>query len=568
MNDYKVLAGILRKIDGRSYAAYKEIEGTFLFLDFTLIIDHAQGDPFASPSQVRVQVPQNIADFPTDTFLTKSRSVSLRDFLTREFKKGARHLTRGKGTGKSGEVNMPPVGQEILERSAVIVNDQLVEARFTVGLPANGRKITGLKAMEILIDEIPKLVNKSLKFKALDHEVLYRHIRQAEDADFIRKKLLQQNLVAFVGEGSILPRRSGVDQRPLTEQPIPFESPEAFKISFETPNTGVVSGMGIPKGITLIVGGGYHGKSTLLNALSRGVYNHIPGDGREFVITHPLAVKIKAEDGRSVQKVNITPFINNLPGNTSTREFSTTNASGSTSQSANIIEALEAGAKVFLIDEDTSATNFMIRDHRMQLLVQKEKEPITPFIDKVLPLYQENNVSTVLVMGGSGDYFDVADHVIRMDNFKPKDVTAEAKEIAQQNPTHRMSEGGSEFGLIKRRRIFLKSLDPSRGKKSVNVKTRSTDNIGFGKEDIDLSAVDQLVDNGQLKAIAEGILFIKKDPQSKELTLPEILNKLDMYLMENGIHTISHNNRGDLVRFRVMEMAAAINRIRGLIILD
>ena len=200
------------------------------------------------------------------------------------------------------------------------------------------------------------------------------------------------------------------------------------------PNNGEITGMGIRKGVTLIVGGGYHGKSTLLNALEYGIYNHIPDDGREFVVTNADAVKIRAEDGRSIQSLNIDPFISNLPFDQDTTEFSTANASGSTSQAANILEALEVGASTLLLDEDTLATNFMIRDIRMKTLIAKEKEPITPFVEHVRSLYEEKGISTVIVMGGSGDYFSLADVVIGMIEYSPHDLTSQAHQIVKENP--------------------------------------------------------------------------------------------------------------------------------------
>lgn len=568
MKDYKSLADILKKIDGKSYGSYQDIKGSYLFLDFTLIIDQVQGDPFASPSWARVQIPQNIAGFPSETYLTKSRNIALRDYLTRQFRKISGRRGKGRGTGKSGEIQMPSVGQEILERTSTLVSEQMVEGRFTVGLPAAGRRILGLQAMELLCEEIPKLVNQCFKFSALDKDELNEFIRVAEDADFIRNRLFKNNLIAFVGNGSILPRRSGADQRPLEKNPVSFQSPPSLQVAFDTPNHGTIEGMGIPAGITLIVGGGFHGKSTLLEAISRGVYNHIPGDGREWVVASEDAVKVKAEDGRSVQKVDISPFIGPMPGGSDPSVFSTSNASGSTSQAANIIEALEAGAKTLIIDEDTSATNFMIRDRRMQELIAKDKEPITPFVDKIKALYDDHGVSTLIVMGGSGDYFDVADLVIGMDNYRAADLTEAARLVADRIPTQRKIESGDSFGVIRRRKLFVKSLDPGRGKKSVSVKTRKTDSIGFGREEIDLSAVDQLVDNGQLRAIAEAIIYIRRDPKSRELTLPEILYNLDLDIQENGIQSINSSHRGDLVRYRPFELAAAINRLRGLIILD
>lgn len=567
MKDYKALAGALKNLDGRNYTSYKSIAGVYHFLDFTLFIDHVQGDPFASPSRMRVQIPQSVAGFPSDTFHTKSREIALRDYLTRALRREAQQESTKKGSGKSGEITVAPAGQEILERSAVIVNDQMVEARFTVGMPANGRRILGLQAVELLCNEIPRIVNRSLKFQSLNKAALYKHIETAEDADSIRNKLIRGNHVAFIANGSILPRRSGVDQRPL-ERAIPFQSPKTLEATFDTPNSGPVTGMLIPAGTTLIVGGGFHGKSTLLNAIAMGVYNHVPGDGREFAVSSPMAVKIKAEEGRSIQKVDISPFINLLPLGISTKDFQTPNASGSVSQAANIVEALEAGAKILLLDEDTSATNFMIRDKRMQRLIAKDKEPITPLIDRINALKEEHGVSTLIVMGGSGDYFDVADLVIGMKDYKPEDLTNEARAIAEEYPTGRAVESEGGFGAIKRRKLLLKSLDPSRGKKSVAVKTRKTDSIEFGTQEINLIAIDQIVDNGQLKAIAEALVFIKNDPQNRDLTLPEILNKLLFFIDENGIQGISATPKGDLVRFRIFELAAAINRLRGLVVLD
>jgi predicted ABC-class ATPase len=412
MTNREHLRQLLLQLDGRGYKAYKEIKGSYTFTNFSLIIDRVQGDPFASPSQLRVQVPQSIADFPPNLYQTYSREIALRDYLTRQFDKEARDVSSRRGTGKSGLIAIVQVGQAILDRTSAFVSDEIVEVRFVVGLPARGRNILGRQAVEMLCEDIPEIVDKALKYSSLDKKKIQQQVETLEDADWLRQQLPQQGLVAFIPDGAILPRRSGVDERPMLTDAVPFKSPATLQVEFTCPNRGLVTGMGIPTGVTLIVGGGYHGKSTLLKAIELGVYNHIPEDGRELVVTHPAAMKIRAEDGRSIAGVDISPFINQLPQDRSTRQFSTTNASGSTSQAANIMEALEAGAQLLLVDEDTAATNFMIRDRRMQQLIAKDKEPITPFIDKVRQLYTDYGVSTILVMGGSGDYFDVADTVI------------------------------------------------------------------------------------------------------------------------------------------------------------
>ncbi|MBD2576276.1 ABC-ATPase domain-containing protein [Oscillatoria sp. FACHB-1406] len=564
MRDSSSLYSTLLDLDARGYKAYKDIKGRYSFPEFTLIIDRVQGDPFASPSQLRVQVPQNFAQLPPQLYASPSREIALRDYLARRFECVAQKLSSHRGTGKSGLIAIAHLGQEVLARTAILVNEGEIEARFVVGLPARGRQILGRQAAELLCEDIPNIVRGALQYIAVDAKALQQHVETVEDADWLREELVRRNLVAFVANGAILPRRSGVDERPLKEGALPFQSPPSLQVEFDCPNRGKIAGMGIPAGVTLIVGGGYHGKSTLLRAIALGVYNRIPGDGREFVVTHPAAMKIRAEDGRSIVGTDISPFIDNLPGGSSTLNFSTTNASGSTSQAANIIEALEAGAEVLLIDEDTAATNLMIRDRRMQQLIAKDKEPITPFIDKVRQLYSDYGVSTLLVMGGSGDYFEVADIVIAMDNFQARDVTAEAKAIAKEYASERQCEGGERFGRITPRIPIASSIDPSRGNRAVKVKVRDVDEVAFGTEDIDLAAVEQLVDAGQLRAIAAALVYAKDCYIDGKRTLAEIIDRIFADLEAQGLDAIDDFPRGDLAGFRRFELAAALNRLRTL----
>ncbi len=562
------LREILRRIDGRGYKAYKDIEGHYDFGDYLLLIDHVQGDPFAAPSRLRVKVPQRIAGFPPDTYTTRSRRIALGDFLTRVFGEKCRLYCRGgRGTGKSGLVDIDHPGQQILERTSVVVNESWVEARFFVGLPAAGRRILGREAAEILFGELPQVVTNSLIFSRIPREELYNHIRSAEDQDILRGRLDELGLVCFIAEGSILPRASGVDDRPLSKgRVVYFRSPPSLSVEVELPNRGRVRGMGIPKGVTLIVGGGYHGKSTLLNAIQLGIYNHIPGDGRELVVTDPQAIKIRAEDGRRVEKVDISPFINNLPFGKRTEHFSTDDASGSTSQAANIMEALELGARLLLIDEDTSATNFMIRDHRMQELVAKEKEPITPFIDKVGQLFSERGVSTILVLGGSGDYFDVAHTVVMMEDYLPQDVSEKAKEIASKYRAERKPEGGTSFGQVAQRVPLAGSINPARGKREVKVDVKGLRHILFGRSLIDLSSLEQLVDQSQTVAIAAIILYCRNRLMDGKRSLSQILDLVEEEIDEKGLDILSPRHLGNFARPRMLEVGGAINRLRSLAI--
>ncbi len=565
MADATDLRRTLERIDGRGYKAYKDIQGHYDFADFELIVDHVQGDPFAAPSKLRVRVPQAVAGFPREAFSSHSRQTALRDYLTRALARAAKRASSPRGTGKSGLIAIDTPGQEILRRTSVIVDEAIVEARFIAGLPAKGRKVLGKQAATMLCDDLPELVEAGLRYASLDACTIQRHVETAENADRMRDQLRERNLVAFVADGAILPRRSGVDDRPLSEGAVPFESPESLRVELERPNAGPITGMGIPQGVSVVVGGGYHGKSTLLEAISLGIYNHVPQDGREYVVTDPDAVFIRAEDGRGVTDVDISPFINNLPQGRSTRDFSSDNASGSTSQAANIVEALEVGGSALLIDEDTSATNFMIRDHRMQELIAKEKEPITPFIDKIRQLYDDQGVSTVLVMGGSGDYFDVADTVVAMEHFQPHDVTADARAIAQKYGTERHAEGGDAFGEITPRVPQPSSIDPTKGKKGkMKLTTRETDEIGFGTDSIDLSAVGQLVDESQLRAMAQALVHAKKHHMGDDRTLAELLDALMAEIASDGLDVLAPFVAGDLAEFRKHELAAALNRLRSL----
>lgn len=606
MSNQQILRRKLLDLDNNNYKAYRDIQGTYEFPDFTLIIDYVQGDPFAAPSKLRVLVPHFIANLPSELYSNRIREIALRDYLSRQVDGVARDVSGRRGTGKSGMVAVTRMGQQILERtSAYLIERQVekpipskpipgenlalarakplpekppkgVEVRLVVGLPASGRRILGRQAAEMLCDDIPYIIHRTLKYEQLDPEACRRHVETAEDAEWLRERLPSKNLVAFVANGSILPRRSGVDDHPLASQAVPFESPSELEVEFELPNRGKIKGMGIPAGVTLIAGGGYHGKSTLLRAMELGVYNHVPGDGRELVVTNPGAVKVRAEDGRSVVGVDISPFIAQLPQGRSTTQFTTENASGSTSQAANIMEALEAGLNngdieggsrlVLLVDEDTAATNFMIRDRRMQELISKDSEPIVPFIDKVRQLYTDYQVSTILVMGGSGDYFDVADRVIAMENFQAYEVTARARAIAQQYATGRTPEGGQYFGNIKQRVPLPASLDPSRGRRDVRLKVRDVDEVVFGNEDVDLGGVEQLVSTDQLRAIAAAMVYAKQQYMDGYRTLGEILDGVMRDMESRGLEILVPFPEGDLAMFRRFELAAAINRLRTLAI--
>ncbi|MCP4114298.1 MAG: ABC-ATPase domain-containing protein [Desulfobacteraceae bacterium] len=565
MENNRKLAEILSRIDGRGFKAYKDIKGRYGFKAFKLFIDHVQGDPYSNPSRIRVRVERGRTGFGPELTSNHSRTIAFCDFLTRTFYRNCRRFAKQeRGIGKSGLVTMDRPQQEILERTAMVVTREYVEARFFMGLPAFGRKISARNAKAMFFEEVPKIVDHSLFLSRLDLKSILRHIEVSEDADALRGQLDSLGLVAFVADGSLLPRASGIDPRPLKRGNIvPFTSPESFRVKVSLPNRGEVEGLGIPKGVTLILGGGYHGKSTLLNALELGVYNHVPGDGRELAVSSAGAVKIRAADGRNIEKTDISPFINNLPFGKDTKAFSTANASGSTSQAAAISEAVEAGAATLLLDEDTCATNFMVRDVLMQQLVAKENEPITPFVDRVQQLHREQGISTVLVMGGSGDYFAVADQVIQMTNYEPSDVSEQARTIVETHDTGRRNEGRGELGGIRLRIPVKKSFSAFTREGRQRIKNQGDRAIVFGSTLIDLWDLEQIVHISQTRAMGRAILHAMQYMDGKR-TLEQVMNLVERDLDEKGLDILMPFVVGDLARFRPLELAAAINRMRTL----
>jgi len=562
MQDSKELESAIRRIDNRGYKAYQEIQGEYRFESFTLSIDHVQPDPFAAPSRVRVKVPLSAAGFPAELFRGRGRGIAFCDYLARRFHIAASEgAGEGGGRGKSGPIGIERPGQEILERTSVVIRDRQVEARIVVGLPAYGRRIAGAQALEIFFSRIPAIVEHTFRAPRIDLDALALHVQVKEDADHLRDLLEEHGLVAFVANGAILPRRSGVDERPMTGEPlVPFRSPPSLEVRFDLPHLGTVAGMGLKKGITLIVGGGFHGKSTLLSAIEQGIYDHVPGDGREYVVSTRGAVKIRAEDGRNVQNVDISPFISNLPFGRDTKAFSTADASGSTSQAASIMESLEVGADLLLIDEDTSATNFMIRDHRMQELVAKDREPITPFIDRARTLFTRYGTSAILVVGGSGDYFDIADTVICMHEYVPDDCSARARDISCASASRRNREAGPMEDF--RRRVPLReSFDARKGRSEEKVSARGLHTILFGVTPVDLGAVEQLADSAQTTAIGRGMVYATRYMDGSR-SLPEVIGLVCNDIRDRGLDVLAPYPRGDMAGFRGFELAAAINRLR------
>lgn len=555
----------LKRIDHKGYPAYKDTKGKYQFADYILSIDHVQGDPFAAPSKVSVLVDGKRAGFEIMLYDKKNKRVALQDHLLRRMAVKVREYSfKAKGSGKSGLISVSQPGPEILNRSACVINAENgdITLRMEIGFPANGRTINARELEKILFEFLPMCVKQTLFYHAYPKEELIRTANLAEDQQCIREKLSELGLAAFVADGSILPRKSGVSQLPMKEA-VPFKTPKSMEVELELPHYGTIKGMGIKRGITLIVGGGYHGKSTLLKALELGVYNHVAGDGREYVITDDTAMKLRAEDGRNIQKVDISMFIRNLPNGKDTVAFYSEDASGSTSQAANTVEAMEAGAKVFLIDEDTSATNFMIRDELMQRVVQRDVEPIIPFIDRVQELYENSGISTILVAGSSGSYFHKADCVLQMNRYVPVEITELAKREAERFPIAEDCADKADIPVndrvVKRDQAFLKDS-------RIKTKVMGKEGISINKEMVDLRYVEQLVDTEQLAALVQIVKYMKLHCFDGKKSLGQAAEWMEERIRKNEFAAFCEGGiSGNMVIPRKQEIYAVLNRCRGLI---
>lgn len=541
-----VLTAKLKKLEKQNYRAYQQIKGEYDFGDYNLFIDYVQSDPFASASRLRATRAWSLTGLAWLKDKSAAYQMAARDFIARSFAEFAK---------QENSVTIHITGQTVMDSTAVLFTEHGIELRFRMSLPAEGRDILAKKALNTLTFHMPKFIRKATNARELDIEALTHHCETIEDQEALRSQLDEKNLVAFVANGSVLPRIAGNCDLPMKDA-VAFQSPKELETILLAPNKGEVHGMGIPKGITLIVGGGFHGKSTLLTAIERSIYNHIPGDGREGIVADVNAMKIRAEDGRCVHNLNLSNYINHLPLGRDTRDFSTQDASGSTSQAAWLQESIEAGASTLLIDEDTSATNFMIRDERMQALVSKGDEPITPLVDRIGQLRDEMGISSLVVMGGSGDYLDVADTVIQMHDFQPNDVTEKAQQVIALHPTERKNECETPLENIAHRSLNCMALQTILAEGKFRVSAKGTDSLRFGKEFADLSALEQIESPSEVNAIGWLWFQLAQKPGWSKNPAKDF----EAFLNDNWRENMP--NHGDLAKPRILDAMAALNRLR------
>ena len=408
----KALYQKIRTLNGKNYGLYKSLaDKPWDFGDFVLEFLHVQGDPYAPASRVVIKANLSMLGYAGEWGGSFERRLALSDFLHRKLS----HLVQEKYPDKDAAVIFDVAGPEMLVRNSLWIDNGELRACLQVKLPGEGRKIQAELAAEILTMVLPDLVSAGLYYDRSDEGALQEHYRVLAERKEILSQLDAQGLCAYVPNGAVLPRASGLSEMPL-EKAIPFVAPEEMAVTLNVCGHEI-RGMGIPKGISVITGGAFHGKSTLLQALTRSVYPHIPGDGREGIVIDETALRIGVEDGRSVRGTDLSMFVRDLPGGVSTKNFNTLSASGSTSEAANLLEAMEAGSRTFLIDEDSSAVNFLIRDVRVRKLLGDDREPLIPLTDRIKELAAAG-FSFILVAGACGDYLDLADNIIVMANYK------------------------------------------------------------------------------------------------------------------------------------------------------
>jgi predicted ABC-class ATPase len=563
-----------RRSDGGPYPAYRDLLGRYQLDGLVLEILRVQPDPFAGPSRIRLLVPfastalspgegampgGRGAAFPGLVDSPSARAVAVRDAINRQVAKWIA------STGLGPQIDPPR--QEVLDRSAVLLSHERVEIRLQCDLPARGRRILGREAARLLLQTPERLVAECLSETSLDQAALGRLVDQVEDFAFLQEELTRRDWVAFVADGSRLARRAGNDDRPLLDPVVPFESPAGLRQEVLLPHGGRITGMALPPGVTLLCGGGFHGKSTLLRAIGAATVPHIPGDGREWVAARTDLQSIRAEDGRAVTAVDLRPFIGDLPFARSTEDFTTANASGSTSQAAAILEAMQGGSRLLLMDEDTSATNFMIRDPLMERLLRPHQEPITPFLHRARTLYETLGLSSILVIGGSGEYFRVADRVLLLDTFRPHDCTAEARRLAEGSPPlPARAEGVADLQrATSRDRVLPLRSGPSPRIKAIEARRLLVEGVT-----LELDGLESLRDLSQARFLARVLSWRWKEPNAGAAGIDDRAHTvagLEREFLDEwrarGLDGFEGDVRGDLAAVRFLDLLAAVNRLRA-----
>ena len=561
----KALYQKIRVFDGKSYGLYRSLaDKAWDFGDFTLEFLHVQGDPFAPASRILVTAPLQTLGYGGEWSSTFERKLAISDYLLRKLSDNVKE----RFPDKNAAIEVEAPGPEMLVRNALWVDNGTLRASLAVHLPGEGRKIQAELAAEILTMTLPDLLSASL-YRTPEHLAgIEKSFQTLETRRAILEALPKRGLVAFVPDGAVLPRESGLSERPLSGA-VPFETPEELAVTFDIGGK-TLRGMGIPKGVTVITGGAYHGKSTLLEALVRSVYPHVPGDGREGIVVEESAFRVGVEDGRHVRGTDLSSMVRDLPGGVSTKNFSTEKASGSTSEAANLLEAMEMGSKTFLIDEDSSAVNFLIRDRRVRALLGDDREPLIPLTDRIRT-FVDMGFSFILVAGACGDFLSLADNIVVMAEYKAECGNAKARELFgacdMAKPSEQYSGVSTAAVSLPAPRVFDEFVKPllpkvrpaSAVERQVKVKLNGDSLLQVGLLTADVSKCGLLVDKSQ--RLGAGYLALNLCQNPEESPLREIADKLCEKIRNVGFRNLSQGMSRPMSLPRPVDIVAALLRM-------
>ncbi|MET1101582.1 MAG: ABC-ATPase domain-containing protein [Pyrodictiaceae archaeon] len=529
------IARILEAIDGRGYKNYKKLLGLREeYRDVLLEFVKIQSDPYAPPSiaKLSMRLPEQLSPWAR---LWKPLS----DIIARRLYKLLQRASKKVGEGYSGYLGIPRPSPIVIARSSVVVRSSRIEARVRIGLPSKRRRILASEAIELIYERLIPAFIKAVHVELSD---VKRAISLWRDQEHIRAILPKLRLVAFVGDGSILPRKCSGCYEPLDDA-IPFESPSSLRVELELPSGRMITGMGIPRGIFMVMGSAFHGKTTLLEAIAEGVWNHIEGDGREFVITVRDAVIVRSEQGRRVSCVDISPFIHDLPSGQSTHNFTTNDASGATSAAAAIQEAIELGSSLLLLDEDNVSSNILYKDPIASKMIRWHT--VTPLTELARQIVAKG-VSLILVSQGTSQLIGIADNIIVMEAYRPIFLGSFKDNV--------VSHGSRELGYErpKPRRLNVVRLVKPRIR-GMHLYARNLE------APIDLSANIQLVEEAQFKSLEKLVAIIHK---YNGRLLREVALDIEENLAKGFFEKVFGETIGpELGEVRAQDVAFLINRI-------
>jgi predicted ABC-class ATPase len=557
MKDKLEFYTILGEIDGREYVDLARLMGDYDFNRYIVKISNVPQSAEETGLSVVVRVTHAVAGFPEGLISSPIRRTALEDLLTRKLAAAIEGQATFDGNGVARRrIVAPRPGQKILPRSTVQITDDFTDVRLSVLIPTQRGRLDGQAFQTVFFDDLPMVVQDALIYCNMDTAEVEVFVGLMEDADQLRQSLPARGLIGFVASGSLVARLPGSDQPDVAAERTITVDPSLL-VSLDTPHRGAVEGLGINSGITLILGDAFSGRIELMRALASGIYNHVPGDGREYIVTMPDSVYIPAEPGRSVHRVDIGSL---LPE----EDYSTASAGACHAQAATLIEALEAGARVILLDEADACPGFLGGDDRVDRLLGNASG-ITPLSARVRQMAQELGVSTIVAGNVSvSSFIPVADTILAVRDGVITDITREAKDAFDGVSVAAVPEYDFTRLIETARWVVPSSIDASIGRHDGVIGIEDGWQIRFGRYTIDLGSNCQIADAQQALTLGLIIEYARQRYLDKARPMRELLDLVERDLSMEGLEQVTRELRGDLARPRRYEIAAALNRLPSL----